>query len=176
LAKGDFIFLADQDDIWHPKRVTNMLEEMQHADNLLLSTAFDFFGDALTKECSRNFKFLKVNDSNKNLKNIFDIFLGRASYFGCAMVFRKSFSSIIVPIPKYVQSHDLWMAKAANLCGKNGHSKIVSLSRRMHGGNLSVVSNSFASKFYARVVFSLSLIHLLWRLAILQVVRKNESV
>lgn len=164
IANGYFIFLADQDDVWCPNRVEKMLAVFDHDDVLLVSTAFDLFGEKLNDDYVRKFLFLKEEDSNKNFKNIINIFLGRASYFGCAMVFRKSFRSMILPIPNYVQSHDLWIAKAANLLGVNKHSEIITLSRRIHGNNLSVVSNSLMVKLYARFIFLLSLVHLFGRL------------
>ena len=40
ICKGDFIFLSDQDDIWHPKKVKRVIEYMQ------INTCYGVFSDA----------------------------------------------------------------------------------------------------------------------------------
>ena len=54
-------------------------------------------------------------DSKKYLKNVLDIFIGKTNYFGCAMVFKQELTSAISPTPKFAESHDLWVALAANI-------------------------------------------------------------
>jgi hypothetical protein len=100
--------------------------------------------------------------STRHFRNIADIFIGKTNYFGCAMAFRRSLVPLIVPIPPYVESHDLWIALAANQIGSNLHIDDKTLRKRRHGSNTtSTVSNrSLFLKLRSRWIFLKSMIDL----------------
>ena len=76
-----------------------------------------------------------IKDSRRLLKNIFDIFVGRPKYLGCTMAFRREFVSLVLPIPAYSETHDLWLALAANLIGSHVHLEATTLRKRHHQAN-----------------------------------------
>lgn len=164
LSNKEIIFMSDQDDIWIKGRVALMLEAFKTDDKVLLVSSNSEFIDT-NGNLINHFNVdgvLKVS-SKKYAKNIFDIILGKTNYFGCAMAFRKELKSYILPVPSYVESHDLWIALAANLYRRNEHIDEPTLQRRIHGSNASVISRPFKVKLIARWIFVRSIITLLLR-------------
>ncbi len=162
LASKKIIFMSDQDDIWKNNRVILMKEKLLNSSALLLTSNSEFINSVGNKI---DFKIDGVDEisSNKYLNNIIDIFRGKTNYYGCAMAFKSEFKKIILPMPNYVESHDLWIAMAANLIKSNVHSNDITLERRIHGSNASVVNRKLIFKIKSRIVFLKSFIHLIFR-------------
>lgn len=161
LAKYEVIFLSDQDDIWVEGRVRLMLEKLNN--KLLVSSNFNNFSGDFNNQ-SPSSSPLKESDSSKNFKNIFRIFLGKSDYFGCAMAFRKDLINTIIPIPKYVESHDLWIAMCANLMNSNIHLDKITLLRRLHHSNLTNLNRPLSLKLKSRIIIFVSLLILSFRI------------
>ena len=160
-AKNEYIFMADQDDLWTEGRLLKMLESLKN--KLLVSgnsVAIDIKGQPHEYDLGR----LYVEDSGENTKNIIRIFTGKAYYYGCAMAFQSKLKEIILPFPTYIESHDLWIAMAANMLKSNAHIDEIVLQRRIHGNNASVVQRKLTEKLYSRWIFAKSYVTLLWRL------------
>jgi glycosyltransferase involved in cell wall biosynthesis len=131
-AQGDVVLLADQDDLWLPGRVERMVATLARSAVVATSlTQFRDDGAAAPSLC------LDAAQSTDAAGNIARIFLGRTPYYGCAMGFRADFRSVVLPIPDYVESHDLWLALAGNTAGSITHLAEPSVARRLHGSNLS---------------------------------------
>jgi hypothetical protein len=79
------------------------------------------------------------------------------------MAFKKDLKQLILPIPSYVESHDLWIAKAANLVKLNIHCDNITLSRRVHGNNASIIKRPLYKKLWARIIFTRSIFELVFR-------------
>lgn len=154
LARGDIIFLSDQDDVWLPGRVERMTESLQTSGAALVSSSFEWM-DAEERPLDVAFDGVSSQTSKRHLGNIIDIFLGKTNYFGCAMAFQRRLVPLITPIPAYVESHDLWIALAANQIGSNLHIDDKTLRKRRHGSNTtSTVSNrSLPLKVWSRWIF-----------------------
>lgn len=104
-AKGDVIFLSDQDDVWLPGKVNIMCEALEEADlavhdcivvdkdlNELLPSYFDWIG--IHQGVWANFF--------------------RASYLGCCMAFRRNVLEAALPFPRTKVGHDLWLGIVAD--------------------------------------------------------------
>jgi glycosyltransferase involved in cell wall biosynthesis len=167
LATKDIIFMSDQDDIWLEGRVDFMKEKLINSEAMLVSSnsnfvdsdgkVIDFEIDGVHSECS-----------NKYFKNIIDIIVGKTNYYGCTMVLKKELKELILPIPSYVESHDLWIAIAANISKSNRHLNNSTLLRRIHGENASVLKRKLIPKLWSRVIFAISTIHLVYRNLVLK--------
>lgn len=110
-CKGDIIVLSDQDDIWAP----NKLEIIRH---YFLKTNYDILiHDAIIiddKTNQINDSFYKIRHSGSGvLKNIF-----KNTYIGCCMAFKTSLNVIILPFPKNLPMHDMWIGILGNIFGK----------------------------------------------------------
>ena len=104
-AKGDYIFLADQDDVWKPNKVEVCIEWLQEYDCVV--------SDA------------EVTDSNLNplypsLYAIMQVRHGRIyntiwknGYTGCCMAFRRNVLKASLPFPKNIPMHDIWIGNVA---------------------------------------------------------------
>lgn len=130
LARGEYIFLADQDDIWVPGRTAKMIDALGKSAMVAGNVAL-FGGPAENSPWS-----LRTEDSRRRLANIAGVMVGYRPYYGCAMGFRRDFADIVLPMPDFLyESHDLWMALAGNLAGEMTHLGEPVLYRRLHEDN-----------------------------------------
>ncbi len=162
LAKHDILLLADQDDRWLTGRRQCLLEALLRSGKRVVSSNSLFMntkGEPIHFPATR----LVSTDSGRHIHNIVNIFSGATGYFGCAMAFHRSILPLILPIPNFVESHDLWIALASNLTGTNLHVDQDTLARRIHGNNASVLQRSFHLKLWSRVVHARSIVVLLFR-------------
>ncbi len=162
LATKKIIFMSDQDDIWTNNRLILMKEKLLNSSALLLTSNSEFI-DSLGNKIDFKIDGVYEINSFKYLNNIIDIFRGKTNYYGCAMAFKSELKKIILPMPNYVESHDLWIAMAANLIKSNVHFNDITLERRIHGSNASVVNRRLILKLKSRIVFLKSLIQLIFR-------------
>lgn len=164
LARNDILFMADQDDLWLPDRLRLMREGLLgHRAWVVSANAryMDAEGRATTFDAER----VRPAQSRRHAANIASIFAGRRRYYGCCMALRREILPLILPVPAFVESHDLWIAMAGNVAQANVHLDCDTLVRRVHGTNASVVSRPLSRKLWSRVVFLRSLAVLLRRRA-----------
>ena len=148
LAEGDVIFLSDQDDIWLPGRVDQMLEALDDVE--LVVSNFASFGGALTSVQSRR---LRAVDSSRWKRNIFWIWVGTRPYYGCCMAFRAELRQRILPFPPYlIETHDQWLGYVANADRSVRHLEQDTISRRIHGANSSTTGRGLGAILRARLM------------------------
>ena len=130
LARGDYIFLADQDDVWVSGRTSRMIDALGKTAMVAGNVAL-FGGPEENAPWS-----LHAKDSGRRLANIVGVMVGYRPYYGCAMGFRRDFADVVLPMPSFLyESHDLWMALAGNLAGEMTHLEEPVLYRRLHEDN-----------------------------------------
>lgn len=108
-ADGDCIFLADQDDIWESNKVTVLVEKLK--TNMLVVSdgkVIHHNGETIAPSV---FEILK--SKNGFWKNIV-----KNSYMGCCMAFRKELLAYVLPFPKGIAMHDLWIGLNAEFYSK----------------------------------------------------------
>lgn len=132
-SRGRFIALSDQDDIWADHRLQNMvtlLEESPRASLLVGDFAeFNQHGELPQQQ--------PLGMSPRNaLRQLFVLMAGRAKYFGATFLIRRSLLRYVLPIPRMVEAHDIWIAMNACLHGEVIHCADSVLRRRIHDGNL----------------------------------------
>ena len=134
-SKGDAIFLADQDDLWLPGKVSKMLETL------------GFDGATF----SANAPLLAVHDANvingegeiigdsmwiarPYTPGVFTNWM-KNSFTGCCIAFRKELLALALPFPKNLPMHDQWLGVLAER--KNGVVSIPDklISYRVHKNN-----------------------------------------
>jgi glycosyltransferase involved in cell wall biosynthesis len=156
LSRNPIVLMADQDDIWLEGRVDILCNALTQSKALVVSSNTRYVnsqGHPISFSAPR----LSASDSKRHLKNLLRIFSGNAGYFGCAMGFRREVTPLILPIPPFVESHDLWIALASNLIRSNVHCESETLARRVHGRNASIVQRGLLPKLKARLIFAKSL-------------------
>lgn len=162
LAKNDFIFLSDQDDLWIKGRRDAMLKVLIDSECLLVSSNFKTF-EQNPKECKSIKNPLKSKDSKANFRNILGLFAGKRNYFGCAMAFHKDIVNLILPIPSYVEAHDWWIAIAGNILKSNIHFEESTLLHRIHTNNVTKSNRNLSAKIKTRTIFILTIFSLYTR-------------
>ncbi|KAA9111706.1 glycosyltransferase [Microbacterium rhizomatis] len=137
-ATGDVLLLADQDDEWIAGRRDALVEAALAsgvaASNLVLLGS----GQPLRSPIGGRPWLLRSSDSVQRLRNELRILAGVAPYFGCAMAVRRDMLPVLTPFPAYLsESHDLWIATAANEMRALRHVEQATVRRRIHDSNAS---------------------------------------
>jgi len=110
-ASGDIIFLCDQDDIWVPNKVREVLKVFNNSGSILV------MHDAIVKDDKGNIisdsYFSIVNSRSGFIKNIL-----WNSYLGCCIAFTKNILDKVLPFPVNLIAHDMWIGLLAERNGK----------------------------------------------------------
>ena len=138
---GDYIFLADQDDIWFPDKVNCVMECFSDKKvNLVIHDAVVFAEDPQKPFMDSFFAFRKAKAGI--CKNIW-----RNSYIGCCMAFRSSLTKKALPIPDAIEMHDQWIGILNDYYYKKSYFlRKPLLYYRTHGGNNSAMAPYSAGK------------------------------
>lgn len=131
-ARGRFIFLSDQDDIWPQGRLQLMLDAL-HEHELVVGNCEHFGGAPGRFQRIR----LRSGDSTHHLRNALGILVGYRLHWGSAMGFRASLLESILPFPKgLTESHDQWIALVGNAAGSVAYLDEDVLLHRLHSNNV----------------------------------------
>jgi len=152
-AKGDYIFLSDQDDVWLPNKVKTMLFFLQK-DCLVISDSW-LVNDKLEKLCKSS-KF-------KPYKKGFLTNFGRTTNLGCSFAFTKKIKDFVLPFPKKIVSHDIWIRVLSELKFNVAYVEEPLFYYRRHLNNLSDVQKSKNSLFFMIKYRIVILFESLWR-------------
>lgn len=129
-AKGEIIFLSDQDDVWCDNKVSKVLDCF--ADERTKVVVHDAYvvNEYMEVLLPSYFGFRKSGSGF--IKNII-----RNSFVGCCMAFRKDLFSVVIPIPKNIEMHDQWIGICGEMNGQVVFLKDRLLYYRRHGDNSS---------------------------------------
>lgn len=126
-AKGIYIFIPDQDDIWLTGHVTKLTDALVNAD-LVMSDCIIVDQDLNTLVES---KFAGEGVKRGVLRNFI-----KSGYLGCCMAFRKEVLQYVLPFPKNVP-HDLWIALTVDIRGTFKLLPEQTILYRRHDNNVS---------------------------------------
>ena len=105
-SQGEFIFLADQDDVWLPGKVKKMSQALKSHD--LVVSDCHLVDDRLSLKIS---SFYSLNKSRKGFfKNLI-----KNSYMGCCMAFNRKLKAQALPFPPDIPMHDFWIGLLAEI-------------------------------------------------------------
>lgn len=102
-AKGDYIFLSDQDDVWLPNKVKVTLEYLKNYDFVV--------NDATVVNEKLKILYKSRNKKFKIRKGFLNNFI-KSYYLGCCMAFNKKVLEAALPFPKNnsLCLHDTWIS------------------------------------------------------------------
>lgn len=109
-AKGDYVFLADQDDVWLEGKVRRCVKELQKCDCVVSDARVT--DSCLNTTSESLFKLMHVR--RRRLSNL----LWRNGYTGCCMAFKREVLSKALPFPTDIPMHDIWIGNVAAFCGR----------------------------------------------------------
>jgi len=128
-AVNDIIFLSDQDDVWFSNKVSAVLSCFNDPKiSLVISDAqiIDAQGNIMADSFfARRGKFRPGALSN----------IVKNKYIGCAMAFRKELLSYVLPFPKNIPMHDMWIGIVNDIYGKTFYINGPLMQYRRHGNN-----------------------------------------
>lgn len=153
-ASGDHIFLCDQDDIWQPNKVSRTLFYLESYDLVVSDCSII---DEKNNIICQSF-FDKHNSGPGFWKNI-----AKNAYLGCCMAFNKDVLDYILPFPKHIAMHDIWIGLSVELNGKTCFSEEVLMFYRRHGNNASSSSEKSNLSISYRLIYRLQMLYYLYR-------------
>lgn len=138
LARGDVIFLSDQDDEWVPGRRRILLDALDDASIVASNIVLLGSDRPMRSPILRRPWSLRSSQSTHSVRNRARMLLGIAPYYGCAMAVRRSALAEILPFPRFMdESHDLWIAAVGNAARSLAHIDAPTVRRRLHDANAS---------------------------------------
>lgn len=152
---GNYIFLADQDDIWMDDKVAECVNELNNGYDLVLTDCivFENKGNRVIHS-----SFFEANNSKSGLiRNLIN-----NSYMGCCMAFNSKVKSMVMPFPKKIPMHDWWIGIVAESKYKVKFIKKPMLKYRVHNKNASTSANGISKySLFSKIKFRVSLLYYL---------------
>jgi glycosyltransferase involved in cell wall biosynthesis len=129
LAKGEYIFLADQDDIWRADKVA-MTRSVFETTNSLVTVS-----DARIVDADRSSmlgSMFSLRQSGPGFwRNLY-----RNGFVGCCMAIRSDTRAFLLPFPLKVGLHDEWIGLCASIAGQVSFIEQQLVDYRRHGSNV----------------------------------------
>ncbi|MEO8253412.1 MAG: glycosyltransferase family 2 protein [Flavobacterium sp.] len=139
-AKGDFVFLSDQDDIWMPNKIEVCVKELNSYDLVVTNCS--------VIDEHKNILHYSYFDLVKSGKGFFKNFY-KSTYLGCCLAFKKEVIEKVLPMPEdLLLFHDWWFGFISELCFKVKFIDVPCIYYRRHGEtNSNTLSKSHLSIF-----------------------------
>ena len=137
-AQGEYIFLADQDDVWYENKVDAMIQKIRD-EGLVMSDA---------KIVDENLNVLSNSlDDWRVFRNGFIANLWKSRYLGCCMAFHRDMLKVFLPFPKKIEAHDIWLGLLSELNGGVEYIPKPYIKYRRHENNYSTVGSKSKKTF-----------------------------
>ena len=150
-ARGEYIFLSDQDDVWMPEKVAVTMRYLQQYDCVVSDNVTVAADDSVISD-----SFYAVNNTRPG--KYYNLLL-KNGYLGCCMAFRRNVLDAALPFPADIPMHDIWIGNVAafkySVCFIP--DKLMHYNR--HGDNASTASASSAYSLRQKLGFRWSVIH-----------------
>ena len=140
-TQGDYIFLADQDDVWLPGKVEKCVAA-------LAETPYDpavVLHNAKVVDASLNVMDPSFFASHGSRPGYWENLL-KNSYMGCCMAFTSSLKPYILPLPLNAPMHDQYIGLQAEKVGNVTFIDEPLLLYRQHGNNVTGRKTSLKEK------------------------------
>jgi len=157
-AKGNWIFLADQDDVWFPNKVSRILAEFQTSSaNCILHDAFFFTKNANgVWECGK--RIFEIRQPRHGIFANWE----KNSFTGCCMAFRRELLGSALPFPKALPMHDQWIGLCAEKTKKARFLHEPLVKYRMHLLNATDLAHGKKASILQKILWRLSLARILF--------------
>lgn len=151
-ATGDYIFLSDQDDVWLPNKVKQM-KTMLDTYTLVVSDCRVVDKDLHTIDESF---FVGRKSGYGFWKNLF-----KNSYLGCCMAFRREILDYVLPFPKRIAMHDIWIGLSVELHGTVAFMPEPLMLYRRHGENVSFGGGGSQNSLFYQLKYRIQMLYFL---------------
>tara|TARA_R110002167_G_scaffold206691_14_gene410789 strand:- start:10812 stop:11519 length:708 start_codon:yes stop_codon:yes gene_type:complete len=141
-AKGDLIFLSDQDDIWVADKVEKSVQHLKKYA-LVFSNANMFYDDN-TSESKLFFEDSKRKTGTLNN-------LVKVKFLGATLAFRRSVLERALPFPKHIPMHDVWLGLIAETTASTMYIEEPLIYYRRHGNAASSTGGKSKNSLYSKL-------------------------
>ena len=152
-ASGEVIFLSDQDDIWHPEKVSECLVHLER-HSLVFSNLEVFTNSMADSKLFYNTAGPKTGLIRNIVKN---------HYIGATMAFRKEVLAKALPFPKGIYMHDIWLGMIAEITGSPFFIERPLIYYRRHEMNASETGSKSSNTIFKKISMRAVLIYHLIR-------------
>ncbi len=126
-CSGQYIFLADQDDIWMNDKINKMVKILEDPNTVIAIC------DGYITDDELNIKgnlFEEYRISTSSIKNFI-----KGTYWGCCMAFNAKLKDVVCPFPQHGICHDLWLGILGSRYGKIILLRECCIKHRLHSNN-----------------------------------------
>ena len=135
-AKGDVLFLADQDDLWLSGKVSKVLAKLEECD-LVMHDAWLLHKGGAGMWVRKG----KLSDIRPYQSGVVCNWW-KNSFTGCCMAFRRNVLESSLPFPRNLPMHDQWLGLVAEKKFRVGFMEDVLVEYRQHSSNATRIGNS----------------------------------
>lgn len=130
LSRGRYIFLCDQDDVWFPNKIKEMIDYAETLPDKLV-----YMNDAeITDEYLKSTGISKYNQIKQLRLD------DKAFVMGCCSLIKRELIDLCIPIPSNLPAHDNWIIGVADALGAKAINKKRLQFYRRHGKNTSTAA------------------------------------
>lgn len=169
-TRGEYIFLCDQDDIWHNKKIEYMSSVLHQNKKINLLISHDIIINSHSSFPLRRFKKYKVNNFGNPRQLTFNNIVKTCSYKGANMCFTKQLKNDIIDIynnNENIIAHDWLISLYAAVENSVYYIDQKLLFYRLHGNNTSRKGiNKTNKKIFRQYVLEKKIDHYMWALTL----------
>lgn len=144
-AAGDVLFLADQDDVWLPGRVSTMIDFMEKGGYDVVEC-----NCALVDEDLNVIRDSYYGKGFPQKKSVLGNFI-KNSWLGCCMAFKREAFLAASPFPAKASAHDLWLCLYMQLHFKCGYLPAVLHLYRRHSKTVSFADGKSTNSLWFKL-------------------------
>lgn len=137
-CKGDYIALADQDDVWIKQKLARFSAAFDQPNCVAVFSDANVVSATLRKLGYTMWQRLRFSVHEQNLViqgHAFEVLLKHKIVTGATLAFKSNLRETIFPIPSH-WPHDAWIAMIASLVGRLSAIKEPLIDYRQHDGNV----------------------------------------
>jgi len=133
-STADYIFLADQDDVWLPNKLSELYAAIRIAEGTVVRPALVFSDMAVVDESLAPLSgswwgYSSVSPSwALTLRHL----LAQNTVPGCSMVMNRRLLDLALPLPEQALMHDWWLLLVCQLSGTVDYCPRVTMLYRRH--------------------------------------------
>lgn len=139
-SRNPYVMFADQDDVWHPEKVAEMLNLMRDAERkwgektpLLLHSDLRVCGEHGESIADSFIRYQKLSPENDKLSDL----LVQNHVTGCATMINSALKELVrLPFPPGAICHDWYLAILAAATGRIVFSETPYVDYRQHDANV----------------------------------------
>lgn len=139
-ARGEFLFLCDQDDVWREDKVKRILEVFEQVPTATLIHS----GQELIDSQGKRLGAIGIEKDAAPPARLANLL--RNHYQGSAMAFRRASLVAVLPFPRKIPMHDSWIGLVNAIVGHVVYISEPLIRYRRHNANVTTGRHASAAR------------------------------